>query len=205
MERVTAYVDGFNLYFGLREAGRRFLWLDVEQLVRDLLLPQQELARVNYFTARVSGTTSDPDKPKRQNTYLEAIEVHTNVVIHYGHYLARMRTCLNCASKWTEHEEKGTDVNIAVQMLLDAFRDEFDTALLVSADGDLAGPITAIRSVWPRKRVVVAFPPKRVSAKLKKKASAFYYIGQASVARSQLPDPVVKPDGYLLRKPLSWQ
>lgn len=28
-ERVIAYVDGFNLYFGLCEAGfRRFLWLE---------------------------------------------------------------------------------------------------------------------------------------------------------------------------------
>ena len=32
-ERVIAYVDGFNLYFGIRDAGfHKFRWLDVIQL-----------------------------------------------------------------------------------------------------------------------------------------------------------------------------
>jgi hypothetical protein len=54
MNRVVAYVDGFNLYFGLKEAhGRRFLWLDLQRLVVDLLQPDQHLHAVQYFTARI--------------------------------------------------------------------------------------------------------------------------------------------------------
>ena len=54
MNRVVAYVDGFNLYFGLKEGyGRRYHWLDLQRLVADLLRPDQELREVQYFTARV--------------------------------------------------------------------------------------------------------------------------------------------------------
>ena len=52
-ERVAAYIDGFNLYFGVRQHGRRYLWLDLEQLVQSLLRPRQQLVAVRYFTARV--------------------------------------------------------------------------------------------------------------------------------------------------------
>jgi len=38
-DRVAAYIDGFNLYFGIRKHGRRHLWLDLEGLVRSLLKP----------------------------------------------------------------------------------------------------------------------------------------------------------------------
>jgi len=206
VQRLVAYIDGFNLYFGLRQAGwQRFLWLDIEGLIRALLKPHQELARVNYFTARVSGTPSDPDKPHRQNTYLEALQAHSDIVIHYGHYLNKERTCFKCSNRWTDHEEKGTDVNIAVQMLLDAMRGEFDTALLVSADSDLAGPVQVVRREWPQKQVVVAFPPKRYSAELQRRASGFLHINRARIAASQLPDPVLKADGYELRKPITWR
>jgi hypothetical protein len=35
MTRVVAYVDGFNLYHGLKAGyGRRYHWLDLQALVR---------------------------------------------------------------------------------------------------------------------------------------------------------------------------
>ncbi len=44
MERVIAYVDGYNLYYGLREKGwKRFYWLNIQALVGHLLKPDQEL------------------------------------------------------------------------------------------------------------------------------------------------------------------
>lgn len=33
MQRVITYIDGFNLYFGLKQAGlKRYYWLDVAAL-----------------------------------------------------------------------------------------------------------------------------------------------------------------------------
>jgi len=52
MDRVIAYIDGFNLYFGLRDKGwRRYLWLDVQKLSTNLLKPGQQLVFTKYFTA----------------------------------------------------------------------------------------------------------------------------------------------------------
>ena len=53
MRRVTAYIDGLNLYYGLRDKGwRRYYWLDVRRLIENLLKPGQALGEVHYFTTR---------------------------------------------------------------------------------------------------------------------------------------------------------
>jgi hypothetical protein len=42
MERVITYIDGFNLYFGLKSNGwDRFLWLNLRALSQNLLKPHQ--------------------------------------------------------------------------------------------------------------------------------------------------------------------
>ena len=72
MKKVIAYVDGFNLYFGLKEKGwRRFYWLNIQLLVKNLLKVNQQLVTTKYFTARV---IASPDKEKRQSTFIEALE-----------------------------------------------------------------------------------------------------------------------------------
>ena len=54
MARVVAYVDGFNLYFGMKHGHfKRYYWLDVAALAQSLLKPGQELAATHYFTARI--------------------------------------------------------------------------------------------------------------------------------------------------------
>ncbi len=55
MERVIAYIDGFNLYYGLRaKYARRYLWLDLPLLMTSLLRPGQELQLTRYCTTRIS-------------------------------------------------------------------------------------------------------------------------------------------------------
>ena len=55
MPSVVSCIDGFNLYFGLKLQGcERFLWSDVQALSRNLLKPDQTLARTKYFTSRVA-------------------------------------------------------------------------------------------------------------------------------------------------------
>ena len=54
MQRVMVYVDGFNLYFGLKSKGwKRYQWLDLRRLSENLLQAEQRLAGVRYFTARI--------------------------------------------------------------------------------------------------------------------------------------------------------
>jgi hypothetical protein len=53
--RVIVYIDGFNLYFGLKSKGwTRFLWLNLQNVAERLLKPYQTLVYTKYFTARVT-------------------------------------------------------------------------------------------------------------------------------------------------------
>jgi len=203
--RVITYIDGFNLYFGLKTKGWKSLyWLDVHALSGNLLKSGQTLTAVKYFTSRVSATPADPDQPRRQNTFLEALATLPVTTLFFGHYLSKPIQCQRCGNQWQKNDEKMTDVNIATELLVDAFQNSFDTALLVSADSDLVGPVTKVRALFPAKRVVVVFPPERNSKRLAQEANSYFTLGRSILAQSQLPNPVVKPDGFALRCPATW-
>jgi uncharacterized LabA/DUF88 family protein len=205
------YIDGFNLYFGMVEKGfRKYLWLDVKRFARSLLSSGQHLAHTKYFTSRVSGP---PDKQARQTAVIEANELSTDVKYLFGNYKQSTEQCNRCAvpfrcpscgTVYTKVQEKKTDVNIATELLCDAFRNEFDAAYIVSADMDLFPAIKAVKEFLPDKMVNIAFPPGRYTAGLKSAAFTHIFVGETHLAASQLPDPVVKPDGYQIRKPVSW-
>jgi uncharacterized LabA/DUF88 family protein len=204
--RVIAYVDAFNLYFGLKDRGwKRYYWLNIQSLASALLARNQRLVGVKYFTSRVSGSAADPDKPRRQNTYLEALQTLPTMKIFYGHYLVKPVECFRCHAIWQKNEEKMTDVNIATELLVDAFDDRFDTALLVTADSDLTCPVETVRRRFPQKRIVIAFPPNRFSDRLRGAANSTLHIGRGVVAASQFPEQVAKPDGFVLRRPSKWR
>ena len=202
--RVMVYVDGFNLYYGLKSKGwRRFYWLNPVSLSERLLRTDQHLVGVRYFTARISGRQKE--KRRRQARFLEAIATLPALTIHYGHFLQKTRTCAICGSKWVVYEEKMSDVNLAVSLLGDAQDDRFDTALVVSADGDLAGPVVEVLERYPNKRVVVDFPPNRRSEKLRSIASAAFTVGRKYLKDSQLPEKIIRSDGSLLARPDHWR
>lgn len=202
--RVVAYVDGFNLFFGLRTARlKRFYWLDVQALATNLLKPGQALVGTHYFTSRIRDDGTNDGDRKRQATYIDALKIR-GIAIHEGHYLIKTRTCRQCGSQWTDYEEKETDVNIATQLLVDAFDDVYDVALVLSGDSDLTTPIRRVRERFGAKRVIVAFPPRRNSAELRRHASGFLTIGEDKIRVSQLPDVVVTPEGFELHRPDHW-
>jgi uncharacterized LabA/DUF88 family protein len=201
-DRVGAYVDGFNLYFGLRSKGwKRFYWLDIAGLVSNLLKPHQVLAVVKYFTARVSGPA---DKAKRQTAFLEANQALGRCVMYVGQYQLNPQMCRKCGNEVLVPNEKMTDVNIAVELMSDALQDVFDVALLISGDSDLTPPVLKIRELFPRKRIVVVSPPERHSVRLAEAAHAHFTLSRGKLARSLLPASVTKSDGFVLTCPPEW-
>jgi uncharacterized LabA/DUF88 family protein len=200
MERVAFYIDGFNLYFGLLEQNADLKWLDVRSLCENYLQPNQEITSCKYFTARIN---NDQQKQRRQNTYLEALET-TEIEIIYGKYHTRAQTCWRCNNTWPKHEEKMTDVNIAVSMLTDAMSNAYDTAILISADSDLVPPVRAIRNNFKDKKVIALFPPDRNSYELKNAANHTIYLGRSRLKKSQFASTVVSNSGFNLTKPGTW-
>jgi uncharacterized LabA/DUF88 family protein len=214
-QRVFAYIDGFNLYFGLRESGlRHCYWLNLQRLAAGLLRPGQELVGTKYFTARIAGGRSGDEaklkrmldeKRKRQSDFLEALATLNDFEMFEGHFLSKGVRCRSCQATWRTHEEKMTDVQIATELMDDAFDDRFDMALVVSADSDLVPPMRSIRRRFPKKRLIVCFPPGRTSVQLKKASHASIEIPIPTLEASQFPDEVRKPDGFVLRRPTDWR
>ena len=206
MSRVTVYVDGFNLYFGLRsKSWRKYYWLDLVALATSLLKPGQTLQAVHYFTSRIRANGRNVVDMQRQTAYLEALSTLPILKTHFGHYLEKPRQCRSCGAKWMDYEEKMTDVNIAVQLLADAFDDRFDTALLISGDSDLTTPVRKLRDQFPQKRLIVVFPPDRQSFDLRNAAHATFTVGEAKLRQAQLPAQVQRADGFILQRPAHWQ
>ena len=204
--RAIVYIDGFNLYYGLKTKGwKKYYWLNIQRLAQNIMRSAQELVSTKYFTALVSSTPRDPDKNKRQLVYLEALGTLKDFYIYYGHYLQKSVKCNKCGSVWEIYEEKMTDVNIAIELLGDAFNDLFDTAIIISGDSDLVGLIQMIKRFFSMKRVIIAFPPERVSKELRKVADAYFTLGRGVLHNSQFHDEVQKPNGIILRRPDTWR
>ena len=206
ISRVIVYIDGFNLYFGLRSKGwRKYYWLDLTRLAQALIKPGQELEAVHYFTSRILPNGYNSSDIARQNTYLEALATCPQMNLHFGLFKNKPQRCRACGTQWRGYEEKMTDVNIAVNLLADAFDDRFDVALLLTADSDLTTPVQQVLSRFPEKRVVVVQPPGRNSGSLCRAASGYFTIGEAKLRKAQLPPRVEREDGRELARPEHWR
>jgi len=202
MDKVIVYIDGFNLYFGLKDKGwKRYYWLNLQKLEQNILKSNQRLISVKYFTSRIS---VPPSKVKRQGTFIEALETLDNFEIFYGQYQANTIECRKCGQISLISNEKMTDVNIAVELLTDAYENKYDTAILISADSDLTAPVKTVLRLFPKKRIVVAFPPERFSIGLSKICSSSFTIGRKKIADSLFDDEVISRSGFKLIKPKEW-
>lgn len=191
-ERLVVYVDGFNLYHGLKErTGRRLLWLDLVKLSR-LLRPRSALVRLHYFTAPV---LDDPPAASRQARYQRALHAQSpNLVeITQGRYQKKTRACRVCSATWIQYEEKETDVSIATTVVADAASGVADAALIISADSDLSPAVRTARQLNGTMFIAAAFPPNRYSAELHNLMPASFNIGMSKLTGAQLPQTVVDP------------
>lgn len=202
------YVDGFNVYYGIR--GTPYRWLDLGRLSR-LLVPNVELVRIRYFTARITNRPNDPGQAQRQDTYLRALRTLPNLTIHEGRFLAsEVRMALvdapaHGAKTVLVHktEEKGSDVNLATFLLVDGFRREYDEAAVISNDTDLREPI-AFTCKDLGLPVTVLNPRVRYSVTMAQCATSYRKISLASFKAAQLPLALYDATGEI-RRPPGWE
>lgn len=198
------YVDGFNLYHGLRAQRRHaYLWLDLVALGKRLR-PRSDLRAVKYFTAPV---LDDPGAASRQAEYQNALTAKYpgQIQIIQGRYQKSAKRCRECGSEWVHREEKETDVNIAVSLVADAATHAMDSALIVSADSDLAPAVRTAKTLRPDLFIVAAFPPQRRSAELRRLMPASFPIKEARLKQSLLPDQVSAESGKVFNRPDKWR
>ena len=120
MERVIAYIDGYNLYYGLKSKDwKRYYWLNLQALIGQFIRPNQSLILTKYFTTVVK---QPDDKRLRQAEFLDALKTLSNFEIYYGQFLSETITCRRCGHSYMTYHEKMTDVNISVELMSDAFQ-----------------------------------------------------------------------------------
>lgn len=196
-------------------------WLNPSLLVANVLSSDHVIIKCNYYIARVSSRAHDPEAPARQATYLRAIRTIPEVAIHEGSFmtsepwmpLTNPPRAKPDGYDWSlpppsvvkvlKYEEKGSDVNLGAHLVRDSFVDAFDVAVVVTNDSDLDEPIR-IATQEAGKRVGLLTPVKFPNQSLQSVASFYRHIRTGHLARAQLPDPLVSPDGAIYRKPSSW-
>ena len=212
-----------------------YKWLDVGALCRRLLPATDTINRIRYFTAIVKSDPSDPQKDQRQKLYIRALRTIPSISIHEGHFLktnVRMPLVNKPATgprtvEVIKTEEKGSDVNLASWLLLDAHNQDFEQAIIASNDSDLATPLwmvkhhfSGVAGVWnPHSqatcdRAFKAHPgtrtkPRKATPSFELKKVAKFQIvitsdGPSSdVALCQFPDTMSDTQGTL-SKPSDW-
>lgn len=224
--RVNVYVDGFNLYYGSVK-DTPYKWLDLSRLCAELL-PGETICRIRYFTALVNPSPTNPDQRLRQETYLRALKTIPTLTVKYGYFLlkqdlripvyplfppnAAVPNPANAPILVWKVEEKGSDVNLATSLLLDAAANDFDAAWVITNDSDLAWPIEMARRTY--RLPVGVFKPDRPASypsprprpdswPLMKSARSFRRIEERHLVASQFAATLADALGPIV-KPVSW-
>lgn len=206
--RTNVYIDGFNLYYGcLKDTPYR--WLDLSKLCH-LLLPSHNINRIRYFTALVSARQSDPQQPQRQQAFIRAIKTIPNLSVHYGFFLTnRKRLPLADPPAYGHRtvevlvtQEKGSDVNLATFLITDGILKDYEVAVIISNDSDLALPIDFVRNEL-KLPVGILNPHRHRSSELSKLTTFYKPIRKGVLAASQFPDSLTDAQGTIT-KPSVW-
>ncbi|KAJ3080791.1 hypothetical protein HK102_002812 [Quaeritorhiza haematococci] len=212
--RTNVYIDGFNLYYGCLK-GSPHKWLDLAAFCQaSFPPPRNQINRIRYFTAHVNARPNDPQQPQRQQAFLRALRTIPHLSVHLGSYLEKpTRMPLHppppVGPKTVEvmkSEEKGSDVNIACYLLVDAFDNEYDAAVVISNDSDLAEPIRLVRQKF-HKPVIVLHPcgqGRKPSFELRKVASKSLMVDASLLPTCQFPPTLTDTAGRIIHKPTSW-
>lgn len=199
MRRVIVYVDGFNLYHSIDDLKLPHLkWLDMRTLAESLLRQGEALKAVKYFSAFA---TWMPDRFARHRAYVDALMAR-GVIAHMAQFKEKPRKCHSCGARWIGHEEKETDVQIAVHMVADALKGDVDRLIVVTADTDIAPAIRMIATSAPKCEVFVAAPPKRFSRC--RSLNPKLELTPGRLAKCLLPENTQIGEGKVVKRPASY-
>ncbi len=211
--RTILYIDGFNLYYSAVK-DTCLKWLNPVAL-SGRIFPKNQIIGVKYFTARVKPMPGDPGAPIRQQIYWRALKTIPQCDIIEGDFRQRKTRALVVTPpprtiEIYKTEEKGSDVNLAAHLLMDAFQSRFECAIVISGDSDLVTPIRMVRDEL--RMTVGVLNPQRLSgpdhreprknAGLRE-AATFYRNGLswAQLEGSQFPGALADTNGAFTKPP----
>lgn len=203
---TRVFVDGLNLMHG---ACRQFAcqWIDLAGMAESILPPRLfRIDRVHLYTSLLDGR-GDPGLPEAQSAHLRALLTRGRCSITLGTLVQSRRRATaiwptELSGRAVEVElttEKGSDVNLAVDLVDLAHRGAFEAALVVSNDGDLRRALEVARFDLDRRVGVLNPHPGRQSRQLARVSSFQRTIRRGDLFRNQLPDELHDAHGTIRR------
>ena len=130
-KRLNCYIDGFNLYHSIDDLGPKFnylKWLDLWSLAHAFVKTSTEQLKSVYYFSALAYWLKEPKH--RHEEFIKAVK-HFGVTPILGHFKKKPGYCKSCGAKWTAHEEKQSDVNIATYLTHYSHMNQFDKALVI--------------------------------------------------------------------------
>jgi len=212
MRRVVFLIDGFNLYHSIEEirvrTGHSLKWLDIHRFCLSCLPiigKDAVLGQVYYFSAlRSYAIRNNPGTVTRHRDYIACI-ADTGVNVILGRFKKKDVFCPNCRSTNTKHEEKETDVAMAVQIMDICIQNQADAIIVITGDTDLAPAIRKVRERFPAINITFAFPFQRKNLELAAITTIpSFDLKVERYKRCQFQDPYTLKSGRVVSKPSGW-
>lgn len=184
-KRIYAYYDGSNFYhhclqnYGIKDIN----FFDMTNQL--LFLEKEELIKIKYFNCPIS-RQEDADKYAEQQRFFNALRKTPLLQLLLGNLVKRSlkkinidcsscghqkADCLKCPKckkdidikNCFKYTEKGVDVKLAINILLDALQDKYDIALLFSSDADYSPTIKHVVKQLKKEVIYCYFPNPKTS------------------------------------------
>ena len=143
MKRSVVFIDGSNFYHNccdcLGECN-----IDFDKFAGKLCRGF-DLVEIRYYNATVNQQL-EPERYREQQRFFAKISQIPKIKLILGKLKLRHETCTHCGKKTMYFVEKNTDVNVAIDLVDLAHKSTYDTAILVTGDGDFSGAVRLVRS-----------------------------------------------------------
>jgi len=201
MARYSFYIDGFNMYYALKNNGyQQYKWLNYHSLAEKVIQNKDTISSIYYFTALTHWKKANMQRHKE---YIKALR-SVGIKDVQGKFKKKTIKCHVCGKQFKTHEEKRTDVNLALKIFSDAVDDVYDKAVIISADSDMIPAIEAVHSFYPTKEVGIMLPIGNRCDEIKLAADFRLKMKGSHLAASQFPDEIVI-GSEIIKKPDSWR
>ena len=198
--RTAFLIDGFNFYHSIKNVDDRLKWFDFFGYCSHFLSSKDSLHSIHYFSALA---TWRPGSSSRHKIYIEALQ-HYGIHVVLGEFKTKTKWCKNCRTQYQDHEEKATDVNLALHAYRLAAQSNAERIILVSGDTDMLPAIRLIKQDFPHKEPGVIFPYQRKNSQLSNEVSFHRKTSLKILPQFQLPDNLTLASGKTITRPQEW-
>ncbi len=187
MKQGMIFIDGSNVFFDWNKVHPESQ-MDIQKYIELIKSKYSDVdfIRTYYFTSETSSNTYF----LQQINKLPYVEVKTgrlqNKTIDLQKYSIVCKSCGEAITDTiTTQTDKGTDVNIAVEMLLHAFNHSFDIAILASRDADFVGVTKILKDLGRNVELVLFEGVKNNAQELSENVDKVTIISAAEYANCE--------------------